>query len=135
MRALLALAFALWSCVASAQLSTESIGPGSAIEIGPGLSTGSGVPAPSFAGLSNYNTAYLSNYNAALAAVKAGTRNAKVVLLGDSTTAGWGGGGYANSATNARLFGVTGKLPFLIANSSNSSWFADNNVPCGTPSI
>lgn len=42
MRTLFTLAFAFWASIASAQLLTEPIGPGSAVEIGPGTNTGSG---------------------------------------------------------------------------------------------
>lgn len=91
---------------------------------------GSGSGSPNIVGLFNYNQAFLSNWFAGLAAQNAGTRNATVICVGDSTTAGWGGQGSA-AQTNSIAYSYPAKLALLLGNGASSSWFGDKNTLIG----
>jgi lysophospholipase L1-like esterase len=67
----------------------------------------------------------LPRWQAALAAQQAGTRNANVLFVGDSTTFGLGGGTGGSNETNCKNNCFVSMLIALVANSSNSSWFGD----------
>lgn len=74
--------------------------------------------------------AFLPIWNAGLAARAAGTRNAKLLVIGDSTTAGWGGQG-TSAQSNAIAYSWPRKLAAYLPFGSDSSWFADKNTLVG----
>jgi lysophospholipase L1-like esterase len=60
----------------------------------------------------------LSKWHAAIAAVRAGTRNATIICVGDSTTMGAGSNGTNGSTTNARVNSYPAQLTSLLADRS-----------------
>ncbi len=79
--------------------------------------------APNIPGLVNYNRAYLSHWRAARSAVNAGARNARVLFIGDSTTAG----ARANSGdVNDFANSFPSQAAALVPHGSSSSWFGNN---------
>jgi hypothetical protein len=81
-----------------------------------------------FTGLYNYNAAYLAKWRAGRAAQRAGTRNAIVSFIGDSTTAGIGGGTGTPAFTNLSARGFIPQAAALITGASWQSFFSDHNM-------
>jgi lysophospholipase L1-like esterase len=75
-------------------------------------------------GYSNFTGTNLTKWVAAKAARAAGTRNATVLAIGDSTTAGLGAGSTGGGDQNAIPFSWPNQLAGLMANSSASSMLA-----------
>jgi lysophospholipase L1-like esterase len=84
------------------------------------------VSTAGFHGFTGFN---LPNWNTALGLRAAGTRNAKLVCVGDSTTMGIGADG-SNHANGANL-GWPAQLAQMVSNSGYGSWFGDHNVELG----
>lgn len=72
----------------------------------------------------------LPKYTAAQAARAAGTRNARILVIGDSASAGWGGTNLATQINSQSLAWPT-VLATLVPNGSASTLFADKNTLIG----
>lgn len=83
-------------------------------------------------GAYNFNPAYLPKWRKALAQVRAGTGRAKVAMVGDSTTAGWGAGTGANGTDGARVKSAPYRLAEILArrglNAKSNSFWGDANL-------
>lgn len=71
-------------------------------------------------------------YSAAQTLRAAGTRNAKILVIGDSASAGWGGTNLATQI-NANAFAWPTVLAGLVPQGSSSSIFGDRNTLVGSP--
>jgi lysophospholipase L1-like esterase len=78
-------------------------------------------------GFINFTGTNLTKWAAAKAARAAGTRNATVLCVGDSTTAGLGGGATGGGDANAVAFAWPAQLAALMSNASASSMFCSHN--------
>lgn len=97
------------------------------------LIAGEGVPLPSIPGSANFTRAANSNILAALKQTKAGSADAPIAIVGDSTTAGEGAGTGATQYANCRLNGVTAQLrTALIGGGINAS---QDNFMVGTGAL
>lgn len=71
-----------------------------------------------------------NKWNAAMSAKNAGSRNAVLAVVGDSTTAGWGGQG-TSAHTNDASFSAPRALAGLLTSASGASLFCDQNCLSG----
>jgi hypothetical protein len=63
----------------------------------------------------NLKASLLPNWTTVRSAVKAGSGSGKIVLLGDSTTAGYGAAGAASSYTNTQAVAPPAQLRRLLS--------------------